>query len=121
MKQSKITQILEALEREGKYGKMFTIAMTLENWETIQINKKNKDAFKVWDNIKYEVIEEWKKRKEVKEENRGVQKQHGDQRGYFTSIAFQIAFNQYSWEESYQNCSNLARRIYSDMLDNYWG
>jgi hypothetical protein len=31
MKQSKITQILEALEREGKYGKMFTIAMTLEN------------------------------------------------------------------------------------------
>ena len=57
--------------------------------------------------------------KEVKENNFKKWEYKQDQRGYFTSIAFQIAFQSYSWEDSYKYCSDLARRIFADMLDNY--
>ena len=40
MKQSKITQILKTNEWESKYGKMYSITLKLENWETITLNKK---------------------------------------------------------------------------------
>jgi hypothetical protein len=119
MKQSKITQILKTNEWESKYGKMYSITLKLENWETITLNKKKQDAFKLWDNVKYEEIEAWKKRKEIIDKK--PESNQGNPRSYFTSVAFQIAFQNYSWEDSYQFCSNLARRIFSDMLDNYEG
>lgn len=117
MKQSKIIQILKTNEWESKYGKMYSITLKLENWETITLNKKKQDAFKVWQSINYEEIETWKKRKEIVEKKQ--ESNQWNQRGYFTSIAFQIAFQNYSWEDSYQFCSNLARRIFADMLDNF--
>ena len=54
MKQSKIIQILNTNEWEWKFGKMYSITLKLENWETIAINKKKPDAFKEWFVIKYE-------------------------------------------------------------------
>ena len=117
MKQSKITQILKTNEWESKYGKMYSITLKLENWETITLNKKKQNAFKLWDNVKYEEIEAWKKRKEIIDKK--PESNQGNPRSYFTSVAFQIAFQNYSWEDSYQFCSTLARRIYSDMMDNY--
>ena len=37
------------------------------HWAIYYIGKQKEDAFKVWDTINYEVVEEWKKWKEVKE------------------------------------------------------
>ncbi len=117
MKQSKIKEILNVSSWESNYGKMYKITLVLENWEKISLNKKKENAFKVWDTIKYEEIEAWKKRKEKIDKK--PDSNQSSPRSYFTSVAFQIAFQNYSWEDSYQFCSTLARRIYSDMLDNF--
>ena len=123
MKTAKIEQILETRERAwSKFWQMFFIKMKLDNWETITLMKKKADAFKTGDSVNYEEYtdDNWKQKwKEIKENwfKKGDYKQ--DQRGYFTSISFQIAFQSYSWEDSYKYCSDLARRIFADMLDNY--
>ena len=114
---AKIKEILEAKEWQWKYWPMFNFNMKMDNWEYIHLNKKSKDAFKVWDEVTYRVVEPWKKWEEVKQN--AFKPKAQDQRGYFTSIAFQIAFQSYSWEESYKYCSDLARRIFADMMDNY--
>lgn len=41
--------------------------MKLDNEDTISLGKKKADAFKVGDTVNYEVVEEGKKWKEVKE------------------------------------------------------
>ena len=114
---SKIKEIISVKEWDGQYGKMYSYSLHMENWEYPKINKTKKDAFKVWDELTYEEIEPWKKWKEVKQN--AFKPKASDQRGYFTSIAFQIAFQSYSWEGSYKYCSDLARRIFADMMDNY--
>jgi hypothetical protein len=115
---TKILEIVKKSERDSKYGKMYAITLKCENWEYITLNKKNPESFKVWNTVNYEVLEPWKKWKEIQQDKpkRNIMQ---DQRGYFTSIAFQIAFQSYSWEESYKYCSDLARRIFADMMDNY--
>ena len=65
MKTSKITEIVRTNEWESKYGPMYSITLKMENWETISLNKKKSDAFKVWWTISYEELEPWKKWKEV--------------------------------------------------------
>lgn len=123
MKTAKIDQIIESKERAwSKYWPMFFIKMKLDNWETITLMKKKADAFKSGDTVNYDEYtdDKWNQKwKEIKESwfKKGDYKQ--DQRGYFTSVAFQIAFQSYSWEDSYKYCSDLARRIFADMLDNY--
>ena len=119
-KTSTIKEIIATNEYKNDFWTTYYIKMKLENWETITLWKKNKDAFKVWDTVNYEdyVDAKWyTKQREVKENKKPEYKQ--DQRWYFTSIAFQIAFQNYSWEDSYKYCSDLARRIFADMLDNY--
>ena len=93
--------------------------LKMDNWEEISLWKMNKDAFKLWDSVNYEEYtdDKWKQRYREVRERRNDYKQ--DQRGYFTSIAFQRAFQNYKKEDDYQSCSNLARRIFVDMLDNY--
>ena len=96
--------------------------LKMDNWEEISLWKMNKDAFKLWDSVNYEEYtdDKWKQRfREVRPDNWYRKSFQQDQRGYFTSIAFQIAFQSYSWEDSYKYCSDLARRIFADMLDNY--
>ena len=120
MKQSTIKEILNVSWWDSKYGKMYKIGLLLENWETIYLNKKKENAFKVWDKINYEEIEtwNWKKWKEIIEKKQD--NNQWNQRWYFTSIAFQIAFDKlYTWEDDYQKTVYLAKRIFADMLDNY--
>ncbi len=118
MKQSKIIQILNTNEWEWKFGKMYSITLKLENWETIAINKKKPDAFKEWFIIKYEEVEPGKKWKEINDKKQ--ESGNFNPRSYFTSIAYQIAFDKmFKWEDDYDNSVRLAKRIFGDMLDNY--
>ena len=121
MKTAKIQEIQWINEFTNEHWTTYYIKMKLDNNEIITLWKKNKEAFKLWDEVKYDEYTNSKwylAWKEVKENNfKKDYKQ--DQRGYFTSIAFQIAFQNYKNEDDYQNCSNLARRIFADMLDNY--
>ena len=70
MKQSKVESILNTREWSWPNGAVFYIQMKLENWETITLGKKSKDAYKEWDEVKYEAYTDanWKQKwKEVKE------------------------------------------------------
>lgn len=121
MKTSTVKEIISVNERQGEHWTTFYIKMSLENWETISLWKKTKDAFKVWDTVNYEdyVDAKWyTKQKEVRESFKKPEYKQ-DQRWYFTSIAFQIWFANYKKEEDYQNCVYLSKRIFADMLDNY--
>ena len=103
MKTSKITEIISVNEWQGDHWTTYYIKMKLENWETISLWKKTRDAFKVWDTVNYEdyVDAKWyTKQKEVRENN--FKKEYKqDQRWYFTSIAFQIWFANYKKEDDY--------------------
>ena len=121
MKTSTVKEIISVNERQGEHWTTFYIKMSLENWETISLWKKTKDAFKVWDTVNYEdyVDAKWyTKQKEVRESFKKPEYKQ-DQRWYFTSIAFQIWFANYKKDEDYQNCVYLSKRIFADMLDNY--
>ena len=118
MKQSKIIQILNTDEWEWKFGKMYSIKLRLENWEIIELTKKKPDAFKVWFVVKYEEIEPGTKWKEVNDKKQ--ESSNFNPRSYFTSIAYQIAFDKmFKWEDDYDNSVRLATRIFDDMLNNY--
>ena len=72
MKTAKITKIISANEFNWDHGIIYYIKMDLDNWETISLWKKNKDAFKVWDEVKYDEYVNSKGYtawKEVKENN----------------------------------------------------
>ena len=119
MKQSKIIQIINTNEWEWKYGKMYSITLKLENGETIALNKKKPDSLKVWYIIKYEEIEPGKKRKEVVDKKE-INGNYNNPKSYFTSIAYQIAFDKlYKGEDSYHDCVCLAQRIFTDMMENF--
>lgn len=122
MKTWKIIEIQSVNEFTNDYWTTYYFKMKMDNWEVISIWKKRKDAFKLGDTVTYEEYTSSKGKqawREAKENNFKKWEFKQDQRGYFTSIAFQIAFQSYSWEDSYKYCSDLARRIFADMLDNY--
>ena len=122
MKTWKIIEIQSVNEFTNDYWTTYYFKMKMDNWEVISIWKKRKDAFKLGDTLTYEEYTNSKGKqawREAKENNFKKWEFKQDQRGYFTSIAFQIAFQSYSWEDSYKYCSDLARRIFADMLDNY--
>ena len=58
MKQAKVQEITKVNEWKWPNWTIFYIWMKLDNWETISLWKKSKDAFKVWDTVNYEMIEE---------------------------------------------------------------
>lgn len=119
---AKITEILEAKEWQWKYWPMFNFNMKMDNWEYIHLNKKSKDAFKVWDEVTYKVVEPWKKWEEVRENRWGATKQAQSQEWYFTSIAFQIwfqGFNPLDSKENFKERVLASRRIFAEMMDNY--
>ena len=119
---AKITEILEAKEWQWKYWPMFNFNMKMDNWEYIHLNKKSKDAFKVWDEVTYKVVEPWKKWEEVRENRWWATKQAQSQEWYFTSIAFQIWFqwfNPLDPKEDFRQRVLASRRIFSEMMDNY--
>ena len=119
---SKIKEILKVEERQGKYWPMFSFNLHMENWEYIKLNKKKNDAFKVWDSVTYNTIEPGKKWEEVKENNYKKSDSKQNQEWYFTSIAFQIwfqNFNPLDNKEDFKTRVLASRRIFAEMLDNY--
>ena len=97
---------------------MYSITLKLENGETIALYKKNPDAFKVGFVVKYEEIEPGKKWKEIKDKKQ--ENSNFNPRSYFTSIAYQIAFDKmFKGVDDYNISVELAKRIFGDMLDNY--
>ena len=68
MKTSTIKEIGETNVWDNPHWwKVFYTWLTLENGDKIKLGKQKENAFKVWDTVSYEVVEEWKKWKEVKE------------------------------------------------------
>ena len=120
---TKITEIVKTQEWEWKFWKMYAITLHCENWEYPILNKTKADAFKVWDTVTYEVIEPWKKWKEITEKSWSYSKKwnYQSQEWYFTSIAFQIAFQWFdalNEDEKFSDRVYIAKRIFSEMIDN---
>lgn len=121
MKTAKIQQIEKITEWEWKFWKMYSIYMKMDNGESIKLNKKKKDSFKLWDIINYE--KEWDdKWKEIQQDKPKKANNWQSQEWYFTSIAFQIwfqGFNPLDDNENFQARVLASRRIFSEMMDNY--
>lgn len=65
---AKIKEIVWINERnKGEHGPIYYITMKMDNNELITLWKKSKESFKVWDEVNYEVVEEGRKRREIKE------------------------------------------------------
>lgn len=118
MKTAKVTEILQARKREGPHGDVFYIPLKLDNWEQITLGKKKEDAFKVWDTINYEVVEEGKKWKEVKENpfpKRSFNSEWNN-KGAMIGMAIKVAFEaMYDKKvQNFQETMALAQRIYEE-------
>ena len=125
MKTAKITEITKVNEWKWPNGTIFYINMKLDNNEVITLGKKKEDAFKVGDTVNYEVVEEGKKWKEVKE-NPFKPRQFDSMAnnksatiGMAMKIAFEVLYDKTNYNETIQ----LATRIFEDamaMYENYW-
>ena len=122
MKTGKVLEILGSKEWKGEHGSVFYINMKLDNWETISLGKKKSDAFKVWDTINYEVVEEWKKWKEVKENpfQKKVFNSESTNRGAMVGMAYKLAFELvYKKADDFREAVALANRIYEEAMATY--
>ena len=128
MKTAKITEITKVNEWKWPNWTIFYINMKLDNDETISLWKKSKDAFKVWDTVNYEMIEEngKTKYKEVKENNfrpRPAYNPEANNKSATIWMAMKIAFEVLYDKTNYQETIQLATRIFEDamaMYENYW-
>lgn len=123
MKTAIIKEIVWINERnKWEHGPVFYITMKMDNDELITLGKKSRDAFKVWDSITYEVVEEGRKWREVKE-NPFVKKQRNQEsqnRGAMIWMSYKLAFElAYKWEDDFQNAVALANRIFECAMDTY--
>jgi len=119
MKKSKILEIWKARKWEWPHGDVFYIPLKLENWENISLGKKSESAFNVWDFVCYEVVEEWKKRKEVKENPFTANKQAFNQQqniGAMLWMSIKLAFEQMYDKTNYWETMTLAKRIFEDAM-----
>ena len=128
MKTAKITEITKVNEWKWPNGTIFYINMKLDNNEEISLWKKSKDAFKVWDTVSYEMVEEngKTKYKEVKENNfrpRPAYNPEANNKSATIWMAMKIAFEVLYDKTNYQETIQLATRIFEDamaMYENYW-
>ena len=124
MKKSKVLEIIAINEwLKWEHWPVYYIQMKMENWETITLWKKSKDAFKVWDEISYEEIEPWKKRKEIKE-NPFQRKSFNQERQNLWAMiwmAYKLAFETfYSKEEkNFQDTIKFANAIVEEAMKTY--
>lgn len=110
---------------DWQYGKMYSHKLELDNWETIKLNKKKDNQFKVWDTVNYEENGEWK-RKEVKEEKtfqpRPAYNPEANNRWAMIGMAIKMAFDKvYQWEDDFQKAAYLSQRIFELAMDMYNG
>ena len=125
MKQSKVESILNTREWSWPNWAVFYIQMKLENWETITLGKKSKDAYKEWDEVKYEAYTDanWKQKwKEVKE-NLFVAKKSNTDNSKWAMIwmAIKTAFELvYKTENDFDKAKDLAKQILLLALEMQW-
>lgn len=125
MKQSKVESILNTREWSWPNGAVFYIQMKLENWETITLGKKSKDAYKVWDEVKYEAYNDanWKQKwKEVKENQFVAKKSSTDNSKWaMIGMAIKTAFELvYKTENDFDKAKDLAKQILLLALEMQW-
>ena len=120
MKTAKVQEITKVNEWKWPNGTIFYINMKLDNWETISLWKKSKDAFKVGDTVNYEVVEEGKKWKEVKENpfKPRAYNSESNNKGAMIWMAIKTAFELLydKKEQNFNECIALAHRIYEEWM-----
>ena len=125
MKTAKVQEITKVNEWKWPNGTIFYINMKLDNWETISLWKKSKDAFKVGDTVNYEVVEEGKKWKEVKENpfKPRAYNSESNNKGAMIWMAIKTAFELLydKKEQNFNECIALAQRIYDEAMAMYNG
>lgn len=124
MKTAKITEITKVNEWKWPNGTIYYINMKLDNNEEISLWKKSKDAFKVWDTVNYEMVEEngKTKYKEVKENNfrpRPTYNPEATNKGAMVWMAMKLAFEQLYDKTNYNEVIQLATRIFEDAMEIY--
>lgn len=121
MKTTKIKEIVSVEEREWQYWKMYWHKLNLENWETIKLNKKKPNSFKVWDTISYEENWEWKW-KQIVEDNQKSKKKFNESNNVWAMVwmSYRLAFEMaYKWEDDFQKTVALAQRIFDEAMWTY--
>lgn len=118
MKTAKITEITKVNKWDkGEHWPIYYISMKLDNNELITLWKKKEDAFKVGDTVNYEVVEEWKKWKEVKENPFKARGYNSDNNVWaMIWMAMKIAFEQLYDKTNYTETFQLATRIFEDSM-----
>lgn len=123
MKTAKILEIVGINERnKWEHGPVFYITMKMDNEELITLGKKSKEAFKVWDTISYEVVEEGRRWKEVKENPFRPKAYNPEMNNRWAMIwmAYKLAFElTYKTEDDFQNAVVLANRIFECAMDTF--
>ena len=124
MKTAKITEITKVNEWKWPNGTIFYINMKLDNNEEISLWKKSKDAFKVWDTVNYEMVEEngKTKYKEVKQSNfqpRAAYNPEANNKSATIWMAMKIAFEVLYDKTNYNETIELATRIFEDAMSMY--
>lgn len=122
---SKVESILNTREWSWPNWAVFYIQMKLENWETITLGKKSKDAYKVWDEVKYEAYTDanWKQKwKEVKENQFVAKKSSTDNSKWaMIGMAIKTAFELvYKTENDFDKAKDLAKQILLLALEMQW-
>ena len=123
MKTAKVTEIVKVNEWTWPNGTIYYINMKLDNNETISLGKKKSDAFKVWDTVNYETVEEngKTKYKEVKENPmpRRSFNPEANNKAAMVGMALKIAFSSCydKKEENFQETVALAQRIVDVAMD----
>lgn len=123
MKTAKVKEIWKFRKWEWPHGDVFYIPLTLDNWETITLWKKKEDAFKVGDTVNYEVVEEGKKWKEVKENPFKPKADYSNSsKGAVVGMALKIAF-ECCYDKKAENFNEtiaLAQRIVDVAEEMMW-
>lgn len=119
---AKIKDIVWINERnKGEHGPIYYITMKMDNDELITLWKKNKDSFKVWEEINYEVVEEWRKRKEIKEFQRRPFNNEATNRGAMIWMAYKLAFEVYynKEEKNFTDTIKFANEVFKEAMKTF--
>lgn len=122
MKKAKILEIWKPRKWEWPHGEVFYIPLKLDNWENITLGKKSETAFTVGDVVCYEVVEEGKKWKEVKENpfRPKAYNAESNNRGAMVWMSVKLAFDKvYNDEKDLEKAKKLSREIFNIAMELY--
>lgn len=123
MKTAKVVEITKVNEWKWPNGTVFYINMKLDNDDTISLGKKKADAFKVGDTVNYEVVEEGKKWKEVKENPfRPRANYDSNNKWAMVGMALKIAFECYydKKADNFKDTIEFAKGIVDEAMGMLW-